>query len=113
MNKIDIFKRLYRDYTKKYLDKIFYSGLFSILVAGSTSAIAWLLDPAIEKIFINIDQTTPDKRTTGERKKDFHEIYKEFINEKAQEQSSRCSKCGVPFCQVHCPLNNNISDWLK
>jgi glutamate synthase (NADPH/NADH) small chain len=63
--------------------------------------------------FINIDQTTPDKRTTGERKKDFHEIYKEFINEKAQEQSSRCSQCGVPFCQVHCPLNNNIPDWLK
>ena len=57
MNKIDILKRLYRDYTKKYLDKIFYSGLFSILVAGSTSAIAWLLDPAIEKIFLEKDQT--------------------------------------------------------
>ena len=57
MNKIDIFKRLYKDYTKKYLDKIFYSGLFSILVAGSTSAIAWLLDPAIEKIFLEKDQS--------------------------------------------------------
>jgi len=63
--------------------------------------------------FINLEQTTPSKRTTGERKKDFHEIYKEFINEKAQEQSSRCSQCGVPFCQVHCPLHNNIPDWLK
>jgi len=46
-------------------------------------------------------------------KKDFGEIYKEFINEKATEQSSRCSQCGVPFCQVHCPLSNNIPDWLK
>ena len=63
--------------------------------------------------FINLDQATPDKRATGERKKDFHEIYKEFINEKANEQSSRCSQCGVPFCQVHCPLHNNIPDWLK
>ena len=57
MNKIDIFKRLYKDYSKKYLHLIFYSGLFSILVAGSTSAIAWLLDPAIEKIFLEKDQT--------------------------------------------------------
>ena len=63
--------------------------------------------------FINLNQTTPDKRITDERKKDFHEIYKEFISEKAQEQSSRCSQCGVPFCQVHCPLHNNIPDWLK
>ena len=43
----------------------------------------------------------------------FNEIYKEFINNKAKEQSSRCSQCGVPFCQVHCPLSNNIPDWLK
>ena len=47
------------------------------------------------------------------RKDDFNEIYKEFINDKATEQSSRCSQCGVPFCQVHCPLSNNIPDWLK
>ena len=40
-------------------------------------------------------------------------MYKEFINDKASEQSSRCSQCGVPFCQVHCPLSNNIPDWLK
>mgnify|MGYP001242087164 FL=1 len=57
MNRIEIFKRLYKDYSKKYLHLIFYSGLFSILVAGSTSAIAWLLDPAIEKIFLEKDQT--------------------------------------------------------
>ena len=52
-----IYKRLYKDYSKKYLDKIFLSGFFSILVAGSTAAIAWLLDPAIKKIFIEKDQT--------------------------------------------------------
>tara|TARA_B100000427_G_scaffold105954_1_gene87926 strand:- start:9489 stop:11249 length:1761 start_codon:yes stop_codon:yes gene_type:complete len=57
MKNIDILKRLYRDYTKKYLNKIFLAVFFSILVAGSTSATAWLLDPAIEKIFINKDQT--------------------------------------------------------
>src|SRR6056300_1556490 len=53
----EIYKRLYKDYSKKYLDKIIYSGFFSILVAGSTSAIAWLLDPAIEKIFIEKNQS--------------------------------------------------------
>ncbi len=63
--------------------------------------------------FVNINQETPDKRSTSGRKEDFHEIYKDYINEKAQEQSSRCSQCGVPFCQVHCPLHNNIPDWLK
>jgi glutamate synthase (NADPH/NADH) small chain len=63
--------------------------------------------------FVSLDKTTPEKRATGERKKDFHEIYKEYIHEKAQDQSSRCSQCGVPFCQVHCPLHNNIPDWLK
>ena len=57
MNNIEILKRLYKDYTKKYLNKIFLAIFFSILVAGSTSATAWLLDPAIEKIFINKDQT--------------------------------------------------------
>ena len=57
MKKIEILKRLYKDYSKKYLNLIFYSGLFSILVAGSTSAIAWLLDPAIEKIFLENDKT--------------------------------------------------------
>ena len=63
--------------------------------------------------FINIGQENPLKRDTQDRKEDFKEIYDEFINQKAKEQSSRCSQCGVPFCQVHCPLSNNIPDWLK
>ena len=63
--------------------------------------------------FTYLNQATPEKRDKFERKKDFNEIYKEFLNEKATEQSSRCSQCGIPFCQVHCPLSNNIPDWLK
>ena len=63
--------------------------------------------------FVKIGQQNPPKREVGRRKEDFNEIYKDFINEKAKEQSSRCSQCGVPFCQVHCPLSNNIPDWLK
>ena len=63
--------------------------------------------------FVNIGQENPLKRNIQDRKEDFKEIYDEFINEKAKEQSSRCSQCGVPFCQVHCPLSNNIPDWLK
>ena len=63
--------------------------------------------------FVKIGQQTPPKREVLTRKEDFNEIYKDFIHEKASEQSSRCSQCGVPFCQVHCPLSNNIPDWLK
>tara|TARA_Y100000590_G_scaffold1544_1_gene1907 strand:+ start:1130 stop:2569 length:1440 start_codon:yes stop_codon:yes gene_type:complete len=63
--------------------------------------------------FINIDQHNPPKREVSTRRDDFSEIYTEYIHEKASEQSSRCSQCGVPFCQVHCPLSNNIPDWLK
>ena len=63
--------------------------------------------------FVGLDQISPDKRNTGERRRDFHEIYKDYIEDKAEQQSSRCSQCGVPFCQVHCPLHNNIPDWLK
>ena len=63
--------------------------------------------------FTEIGQQTPPKRDVGSRKGDFKEIYDEFINQKAKEQSSRRSQCGVPFCQVHCPLSNNIPDWLK
>jgi glutamate synthase (NADPH/NADH) small chain len=63
--------------------------------------------------FLKIGQQTPPKRDVVNRKQDFNEIYKDFINRKAGEQSSRCSQCGVPFCQVHCPLSNNIPDWLK
>ena len=63
--------------------------------------------------FVKLGQQNPPKRKINERNKDFNEIYKEFIDEKAKSQSSRCSQCGVPFCQVHCPLSNNIPDWLK
>ena len=63
--------------------------------------------------FVKIGKQDPPKRDTSLRKEDFNEIYSEFINEKAKEQSSRCSQCGVPFCQIHCPLSNNIPDWLK
>ncbi len=63
--------------------------------------------------FVDIGQQTPPKRSIDQRKKDFKEIYDEYINRKAKEQSSRCSQCGVPFCQIHCPLHNNIPDWLK
>jgi len=63
--------------------------------------------------FVELNQETPVKRSTSKRKGDFEEIYSEFITDKAKEQSSRCSQCGVPFCQIHCPLGNNIPDWLK
>ena len=57
MRNIEILKRLYKDYTKNFLNKIFLAVFFSILVAASTSATAWLLDPAIDKIFLNRDQS--------------------------------------------------------
>jgi glutamate synthase (NADPH/NADH) small chain len=63
--------------------------------------------------FVKIGQQSPPKREVKNRKEDFNEIYDDFIKQKAEEQSSRCSQCGVPFCQVHCPLSNNIPDWLK
>ena len=63
--------------------------------------------------FVDVKQESPVKRETSKRNGDFNEIYKEYITNKAQEQSSRCSQCGVPFCQIHCPLSNNIPDWLK
>ena len=63
--------------------------------------------------FVNLEQEAPIKRSIPNRKDDFNEIYKEYITDKAKEQSSRCSQCGIPFCQIHCPLGNNIPDWLK
>jgi glutamate synthase (NADPH/NADH) small chain len=62
--------------------------------------------------FVSVDQQTPQKREPDDRRADFHEIYADFIAAKANEQASRCSQCGVPFCQTHCPLQNNIPDWL-
>lgn len=63
--------------------------------------------------FVNFERQMPEKRIAGIRNKDFLEIYSEFAGIKAEEQASRCSQCGVPYCQSHCPLHNNIPDWLK
>ena len=63
--------------------------------------------------FTDLNQEYPDKRLSKDRKKDFREIYDNFIKNSAKEQSSRCSQCGVPYCTVHCPLHNHIPDWLK
>ena len=63
--------------------------------------------------FVNTPKTDPKKKSSELRSKDFNEIYLSYVNQKAKEQASRCSQCGVPFCQVHCPLHNNIPDWLK
>ncbi|MEJ2119920.1 MAG: NAD(P)-dependent oxidoreductase [Alphaproteobacteria bacterium] len=62
--------------------------------------------------FVTVDQTMPRKRSADARREDFDEIYDEFAEEKAAEQASRCSQCGIPYCQIHCPLQNNIPDWL-
>jgi len=63
--------------------------------------------------FVAVGPNGPAKRAASERRGDFHEVYQEFIAEKAADQASRCSQCGVPFCQSHCPLQNNIPDWLR
>lgn len=63
--------------------------------------------------FVSTERDMPEKRDAGARRDDFLEIYGDFIDAKAAEQSARCSQCGVPFCQNHCPLQNNIPDWLR
>ena len=63
--------------------------------------------------FIKVERSMPTKRSATDRKDDFDEIYAEFSKDKAKEQATRCSQCGVPFCQQGCPLSNNIPDWLK
>ena len=63
--------------------------------------------------FTDINQVNPNKTKAEIRSKNFKEIYSRFAREKAEEQSSRCSQCGIPFCQIHCPLQNNIPDWLQ
>ena len=63
--------------------------------------------------FVNKKKEMPKKRLSKLRLNDFNEIYKEFNKSEAKKQASRCSQCGIPFCQVHCPLQNNIPDWLK
>jgi glutamate synthase (NADPH/NADH) small chain len=63
--------------------------------------------------FVRTEREMPEKREATERREDFLEIYGDFIDAKAKEQAARCSQCGVPFCQNHCPLQNNIPDWLR
>ena len=57
--------------------------------------------------FTSTDQRYPDKRSADERRADFNEIYAPFSLEQGEAQAERCSQCGVPFCQVHCPLHNS------
>ncbi len=63
--------------------------------------------------FVSVEKQMPEKRPPNLRKEDFDEIYGEYARDKAAEQAGRCSQCGVPYCQSHCPLHNNIPDWLK
>ncbi len=63
--------------------------------------------------FVTLERDMPAKRSADERREDFDEIYAEYAAQKAEEQAARCSQCGVPYCQSHCPLHNNIPDWLK
>ena len=62
--------------------------------------------------FTSVGRDMPEKRDASVRKEDFREIYAEYADAKAKEQAARCSQCGVPYCQSHCPLHNNIPDWL-
>ncbi len=63
--------------------------------------------------FVDVPRIMPEKRVAPDRTQDFKEIYSDFVGSKAEEQASRCSQCGVPYCQTHCPLHNNIPDWLR
>ena len=70
---------------------------------------------ATEKMlrFVTLPREMPEKRPADMRAQDFGEIYREYAEAKAAEQAGRCSQCGVPYCQTHCPLHNNIPDWLR
>ncbi|MCB2128991.1 MAG: NAD(P)-dependent oxidoreductase [Rhodobacteraceae bacterium] len=63
--------------------------------------------------FVSLSREMPEKRDASVRAMDFNEIYRAFADRKAAEQAARCSQCGVPYCQTHCPLHNNIPDWLR
>ncbi len=63
--------------------------------------------------FVTLPKEMPEKRDAAQRAGDFVEIYAEYATKKAEEQAGRCSQCGVPYCQTHCPLHNNIPDWLR
>lgn len=63
--------------------------------------------------FVAVGRAAPEERAPSSRIADFAEIYRDFASAKAAEQAARCSQCGVPFCLIHCPLHNNIPDWLR
>lgn len=63
--------------------------------------------------FVSVDRRMPNKRLAEKRVRDFEEIFGTFEPDLAAQQSSRCSQCGIPFCQIHCPVQNHIPDWLK
>jgi len=63
--------------------------------------------------FAEVGQEMPDKRPVSRRRSDWGEIYAGYDEQRAALQSARCSQCGIPFCQIHCPVHNNIPDWLK
>ncbi|NCO86712.1 MAG: NAD(P)-dependent oxidoreductase [Rhodobacterales bacterium] len=63
--------------------------------------------------FVTVGRDMPEKRAPNLRRQDFDEIYSDYAATKAAEQAGRCSQCGVPYCQSHCPLHNNIPDWLR
>jgi glutamate synthase (NADPH) small chain len=69
--------------------------------------------PAKMMGFLSTPQAMPDKRDAAERRRDFREIHDRFSRDGAIEQAGRCEQCGIPFCQIHCPLHNNIPDWLR
>ncbi len=68
-------------------------------------------DPMLK--FVSLPQAYPEKRAAQLRAEDFEEISNRYATATAEEQSSRCSQCGVPYCSVHCPLHNHIPDWLR
>ena len=63
--------------------------------------------------FVERSREMPEKELPAARRRHWDEIYQSFAHDKAAAQAGRCSQCGVPFCQVHCPLHNNIPDWLQ
>ncbi len=82
-------------------------GLANLVTGGMTMAGQKMLK------FTQVERDMPEKRAPNLRNQDFDEIYAEYAAVKAEEQASRCSQCGVPYCQTHCPLHNNIPDWLR
>ena len=62
--------------------------------------------------FVDLPQQKPEKRAATRRRTDWEEVYERFRPQAAADQAARCSQCGIPFCQIHCPVANNIPDWL-